>query len=214
MWPDMRYYPSIQLEGLRKHEKPTILARIGLRFQPGTSRYEAGVPPTQRLSVWQKNSNRNVGDHVPSTLRARPAAVALPSTSVSPPGTFIGLVFSQLELVKIKSNKVNHNFLLLLETYKFYVCYGPFPKIAAPPPDCPSQANPITAAQKTPHSQIKLFLGPVLANPIITLSSPVHNSNDFNQNANFYIRSYSLVFNNWIFNQQILFYDFCKNELK
>jgi hypothetical protein len=51
---------------------------------------------------------------------------------------------------KNKIEKVNYNFLLFLEAYKFNVRYGNVSNIAAPPPP-PGvfQANPI-AAQKTP----------------------------------------------------------------
>jgi hypothetical protein len=94
--------------------------------------------------------------NVSSTLRVRdrPAAVAVPCTSISIPRTFIGLVCNQFELIQIRLKKVNYIFIytrIYLGYYKFSVCYGPFLKIASPPPPRSrvAQANPF-AAQKTP----------------------------------------------------------------
>jgi hypothetical protein len=53
-----------------------------------------------------------VTTYVPSKLRAC-AAVALPRTSLTLPRTLIGLVYSQLELIK-----ANYKFLLFGGTYK------------------------------------------------------------------------------------------------
>jgi hypothetical protein len=64
----------------------------------------------------------------PSCSRSRTEAVGLPDMSLNFPRTFIGLVYSQFEILKIKLEKVNCNCLLFLGAYKFNVCYGPFQK--------------------------------------------------------------------------------------
>jgi hypothetical protein len=62
--------------------------------------------------------------------------------------TFIGLICSQFELIKIKFP--NYNCLLFLGAYKFYVMEN-FSKIV--PPFRVAQANPV-AAQKPPMKSI------------------------------------------------------------
>jgi hypothetical protein len=97
------------------------------------------TPTTHLLGKPQGTSTLNVS----SKLRGRAPAVAHPRTSLSVPRTFIGLVYSQFELIKVQLRKVNYTFCYFLGAYK---CYGPFLKIAAPLRV--AQANPI-AAQKT-----------------------------------------------------------------
>jgi hypothetical protein len=63
-----------------------------------------------------------------SCARGRAEAVALPRTSLSIPRNFIGLVYSEFELIKIKLEKSNCNLLLFLGDYKFNVCYKTFRK--------------------------------------------------------------------------------------
>jgi hypothetical protein len=90
-----------------------------------------------------------VKSNVPLQLRTR-AAVALPRTSPSLPRTFIGLVYSQFELIKIKLQKVNYTFLLFFwELINLMSVKDLFRKSLPPPPTRVAQANPI-AAQKTP----------------------------------------------------------------
>jgi hypothetical protein len=78
---------------------------------------------------------------------SRAAAVALPRTSLSLPSRFIGLVYSKFKLIKIKLKKVNYNVLLFLGAYKYNACYGPLPKIAAPPPPPRAALANLNAAQ-------------------------------------------------------------------
>jgi hypothetical protein len=43
-WPNLRYYPGICLEGLRKTtQTPIRAASLQSRFEPGPREYEAGV---------------------------------------------------------------------------------------------------------------------------------------------------------------------------
>lgn len=76
--------------------------------------------------------DRTTGN-VPSKLRACAAAQScrISHTNLSLPRTFIGLVYSQFELINIKL-KSKVKFLLFMGTHKYNVCYGAFSKIAAP----------------------------------------------------------------------------------
>jgi hypothetical protein len=61
---------------------------------------------------------------IPSKLRGRAAAVALPRKSLSLPRTFHALVHSRFKLIKVKLEKLNYNFLLFLGAYTFNICYN------------------------------------------------------------------------------------------
>jgi hypothetical protein len=73
------------------------------------------------------------------SVRGCAAAVALPSTSLSPPPTFTGLVYSKFDLIKIYFKKVN-NSSVNLRPYKLLLTFS---KISEDPslPGCPNQPS-------------------------------------------------------------------------